>query len=161
MIRRLIILLLIVGCDKDSTSSDINPLLGKWKIIESTNTFLDTTGSCNFFFVDTFIEITVDTFIWVSEQIGMDENGNYIGNWFSATNFNYTDNNPNLILLYESEELNKELHFIYEVNDIELKLQHSLKIQNGDTTNCTNYNSNTIATSVTDIPETTNNPANP
>ena len=103
MKKILIILLLIVGCDKDSTSSDINPLLGKWKIIESTNTFLDTTGSCNFFFVDTFIEITVDTFIWVSEQIGMDENGNYIGNWFSATNFNYTDNNPNLILLYESE----------------------------------------------------------
>ena len=71
-----------------------------------------------------------------------------------AIGLNYIDNNPNLILLYESEEFNQEFHFTYEVNNAELNLHQSLKIQwDGDSTNC-NSNINTIT--VTDIPETSN-----
>jgi len=151
MIRRLIILLLIVGCEEENQEYSI---LGKWQVIESTNMIGSENQSCNIFFVGTYFEITVDNFIWVSEQIGMDENGNPTTNWFSATNLNYIDNNPNLILLYESEEFNQEFHFTYEVNNAELNLHQSLKIQwDGDSTNC-NSNINTIT--VTDIPETSN-----
>ena len=104
---------------------------------------------CNNFFVDTYFDITVDSFIKISEQIGMDENGNPTTNWFWAMEFNYVNDNPNLTLSYNSY-WQEEKYFTYEVNGTELNLQSLSSIYNGDTTTC---NSNIIATSVSVVPD--------
>ena len=43
MIRRLIILLLIVGCDKNSTESSVDPLVGVWEGTELTESNDETS----------------------------------------------------------------------------------------------------------------------
>ena len=49
MIRRLIILLLIVGCEKDTpTESSVHPLVGVWKGIEVTITSGTTTSTIQY-----------------------------------------------------------------------------------------------------------------
>ena len=147
MKKLMILALLIVGCDDDDIEHSI---LGKWIVTESTNAVMyENSDGCNNFFVDTYFDITVDSFIWISEQIGMDENGNPTTNWFWAMEFNYVNDNPNLTLSYNSY-WQKEQYFTYEVNGTELNLQSLSRILNGDTTTC---NSNVIATSVSVVPD--------
>ena len=148
MIRRLIILLLIVGC---GTIEPEYSILGKWIVTESTNIVgSENSDGCNNFFVDTYFDITVDSFIMISEQIGMDENANPTTNWFFGKYFYYLDNSPNLTISIDSSFNSTNLHFTYEVNETELNLQFLSRINNGDTTAC---NSNIIATSVSVVPD--------
>jgi len=151
MIRRLIILLLIVGCATEPEYS----ILGKWLVTESTNTIQsENFDGCNYFSIDTYFDITDDNFIWINEMIGMDENANPTTNWFFGKYFNYLDNSPNLTLSidssFNSTNFQREYNFTYEVNETELNLQYLSKINNGDTTAC---NSNIIATSVSVVPD--------
>ena len=150
--KKLLLLLFIVGCSDDVTEYSI---LGKWMVTESTNSIQSGNhDGCNYFFVDTYFDITVDSFIMISEQIGMDENANPTTNWFRGWYFNYLDNSPNLTISinYTDNYINfqRELNFTYEVNETELKLQHISMIQDGDTTTC---NSNLTATSVSVVPD--------
>ena len=142
MIRRLIILLLIVGCDNPTDSND-NPLLGKWQVTETENWI--------FVGVDSYFEITVDEFIFGSNNIMMDEWGNQIGNCFGGGNFSYVDNNPNIILSYTSQETTSEYYLTYQVSNSELNLQYLFRINNVDTTHCVDCYA--IATSVIEMPE--------
>ena len=146
--KRLIILLLIVGCSDDATEYSI---LGKWIVTESTNAVLsENFDGCNYFSIDTYFDITDDNFIWINEMIGMDENANPTTNWFFGKYFNYLDNSPNLTISIDSSFNSTNLHFTYEVNETELNLQFLSRINNGDTTAC---NSNIIATSVSVVPD--------
>ena len=151
--KKLLLLLFIVGCSDDVTEYSI---LGKWIVTESTNSIQsENFDGCNFYYsIDTYFDITDDNFIWISEQIGMDENGNPTTNWFSGWYFNYLDNSPNLIISidssFNSTNFQREYNFTYEVNETELKLQHISMIQDGDTTTCNSY---LTATSISEVPE--------
>ena len=145
--KLLLIALLIVGCGDDGIEYSI---LGKWTVTESTNAVgSENYHDCNMFFVDTYFDITVDSFIKISELIGIDSLGNPTTNWFWAMEFNYVNDNPNLTLSYNSY-WQEEKYFTYEVNGTELNLQSLSSIYNGDTTTC---NSNVIATSVSVVPD--------
>ena len=146
--KKLLLLLFIVGCSDDATEYSI---LGKWIVTESTNSIQsENYDGCNYFSIDTYFDITDDNFIWISEQVGMDENGNPTTNWYSGMDFNYVNNNSTLTLSFNSSDLQLEKYFTYEVNETELKLQHISMIQNEDTTAC---NSNITAISTPSIPE--------
>ena len=153
--KKLILLLFIVGCSDDVTEYSI---LGKWIVTESTNAVMsENFDGCNYFFVDTYFDITVDSFIKISEYIGMDENGNPTTNWFFGKYFYYLDNSPNLTISidssFNSTNFQREHNFTYEVNETELKLQHISMIQDGDTTTCNSY---LTATSISEVPEISN-----
>ena len=150
--KKLLLLLFIVGCSDDVTEYSI---LGKWIVTESTNSIQsENFDGCNYFSIDTYFDITDDNFIWISEQIGMDENGNPTTNWFSGWYFNYLDNSPNLTISidssFNSTNFQREYNFTYEVNETELKLQNISMIQDGDTTTCNSY---LTATSISEVPD--------
>ena len=143
MIRRLIILLLIVGCDNPTDSND-NPLLGKWQVTETENWF--------FLIVDDYIEIKENKFITGKENVGMDSLGNPIFDYcFDDIIYDYADNNPNLILSYTQGETTADFHITYQLSNIQLNLQYLYRINNGDTTHCVDCYA--IATTVNEIPE--------
>ena len=119
MIRRLIILLLIVGCDNNSTESSVHPLVGIWlgterehysvNQIDTSAVMVDSTNSSWTFYEDfTFVGQTGQSISNPDDTLSYNANWNVIENQLTITFvqneeteisiFDYIINNNNLEL---------------------------------------------------------------
>ena len=110
MIRRLIILLLIVGCDNNSTGSNINPIVGIWEWVSTTNTIQDYHQGSNSETITNNDIIVTYTF----NQDGTYNYGEMEGTWTTNSNtlillsngdsneYDYSINNNTLLISYTS-----------------------------------------------------------
>ena len=106
----LLSILLIVGCDKNSTGSNINPIVGIWEWVSTTNTIQDYhQGSIT----ETLANNDLDV-IYTFNQDGAYIYGEMDGTWTTNSNtlillsngdsneYDYSINNNTLLISYTS-----------------------------------------------------------
>ena len=130
MIRRLIILLLIVGCDKNSTESSVHPLVGVWEFVQAVYTFTAlecSSEELNEDYTETAQEFqftmvfNVDGLYVYSGGYVLDTNAE-LGGEFSGTGIWTTTNNNKLVITYTDEDYTDTETYDYSITGTTLTL---------------------------------------